>query len=331
VVWLVFLVAALAVVLAATMLARNADVIADRTGLGHIWIGVFLLAAATSLPELVTGVAAVRIGAIDLAGGNIFGSNMANMALLGLLGLVYARRRVIQREAPGIALTASVAIIMTGIASLFIVARLQVDLRWLSIGSLAVVTVAVSSAFLMRGHRETTVRPDATPMATVARMEQPSLAIAAGWFTAAALVVVAAGVFLVGSAEEIAEITGVSDTFFGVLALALATSLPELSTSAAAVRMGAMDLAVSNLYGSNMANMTILVFLDVVYVEGPLLESINVSNAVAGVVAMLLMTVGLMEMILRTERRRLPFDPAAAMILVGYVLGLLLVWSMPAS
>jgi cation:H+ antiporter len=331
VVWLVFLVAALAVVLAATMLARNADVIADRTGLGQVWIGVFLLAAATSLPELVTGVAAVRMGSIDLAGGNIFGSNMANMALLGLLGLVYARRRVIQREAPGIALTASVAIIMTGIASLFIVARLQVDLRWLSIGSLALVTVAVSSAFLMRRHRETTARPDATPMATVARMEEPSLAIAAGWFTAAALVVVAAGVFLVDSAEEIAEIMGVSDTFFGVLALALATSLPELSTSAAAVRMGAMDLAVSNLYGSNMANMTILAFLDVVYVEGPLLESINVSNAVAGVVAMLLMTVGLMEMILRTERRRLPFDPAAGMILAGYVLGLLLVWSMPAS
>jgi cation:H+ antiporter len=304
VVWLVFLVTALAVVLAATVLARNADVIADRTGLGHIWIGVFLLAAATSLPELVTGVAAVRIGAIDLAGGNIFGSNMANMALLGLLGLVYARRRVIQREALGIALTASVAIIMTGIASLFIIARLEVDLRWLSIGSLALVTVAVSSAFLMRRQREreAAAHPDVTPMAAVPRAEEPSLAVAAGWFTAAALVVVAAGIFLVDSAEEIAEITGVSDTFFGVLALALATSLPELSTC-----------------------------LDVVYVEGPLLESINVSNAVAGVVAMLLMTVGVMEMILRTERRRLPFDPAAAMILAGYVLGLLLVWSMPPS
>jgi cation:H+ antiporter len=240
---------------------------------------------------------------------------------------VYARRRVIQREALGIALTASTAIVMTGLASLFIVARLEVNLGWLSIGSLALVAVLLTNVFLMRGHRETTPHPDATPLATVARAEEPPLAIAAGWFAAAALVILASGPFLVSSAEEIAELTGVSNTFFGVLALALATSLPELATSTAAVRMGALDLAVGNLFGSNIANMTILAWLDVVHVEGPLLESIDVSNGVAGMVAVLLMTVGLMEMILRTERRRLPFDPAAAVILTGYVLGLLMIWS----
>ena len=326
-VWLVFLVTALAIVLAGTVLARNADVIADRTGLGQVWVGAFLLAAVTSLPELVTDTAAVLRGVPELGTGDLFGSNMANMAILGLLGLMYARRRVMQREALGIALTASTAIVMTALASLFIVARLEVDLGWLSIGSLALVAVLLTNAFLMRGHRETTAHPDVTPLATVARAEEPSLGVAAGWFAAAALVILAAGPFLVSSAEEIAELTGVSNTFFGVLALGLATSLPELATSTAAVRIGAMDLAVGNLFGSNVANMTILAWLDVVHVEGPLLESIDVSNGVAGMVAVLLMTVGLMEMILRTERRRLPFDPAAGVILTGYVLGLLVVWS----
>ena len=330
-VWFVFLVTALAIVLAGTVLARNADVIADRTGIGHVWIGTFLLAAVTSLPELVTDTTAVLRGVPELGTGDLFGSNMANMAILGLLGLVYARRRVIQREALGIALTASIAILMTGIASLFIVARLEVDLRWLSIGSLALVAVLLGNAFLIQRLRDTTAHPDVTPLATVARAEEPSLAVAAGWFAAAALVILASGPFLVSSAEEIAELTGVSNTFFGVLALALATSLPELATSTAAVRMGAMDLAVGNLFGSNVANMAILAWLDVVHVEGPLLESIDVSNGVAGMVAILLMTVGLMEMILRTERRRLPFDPAAAVILIGYVLGLLLVWSAGSS
>ena len=326
-VWLIFLVTALAIVLASTMLVRNADVIADRTGLGHVWIGAFLLAAVTSLPELVTGSAAVLRGTPELGTGSLFGSNMANMAILGLLGLVYARHRVMQHEVPGMALTAIMAIVMTGLACLFIVARLEIGVGWLSIGSLALVAVLLTNAFLMQGHRETTAHPDATPL-TVARAEEPSLGIASVWFAAAALVVLAAGPFLVISAEEIAEITGVSDTFFGVVALAVATSLPELATTAAAVRMGAMGLAVGNLFGSNVANMAILAWLDVIHVEGPLLESIDMSNAVAGMVAILMMTVGLMEMILRTERRRLPFDPAAVVILIGYALGLLLVWSM---
>ena len=110
----------------------------------------------------------------------------------------------------------------------------------------------------------------------------------------------------------------------------LVTSLPELATSYAAVRMGALDLAVGNLYGSNAINMMILVWLDALYTKAPLLETISISNAVAGLVAMLLMMVGLTDMVLRAERRRFPVDPAATLILVGYLLGLLLVWSVSA-
>lgn len=325
-VWVIFLVAALAIVLASTALVRDADVIADRTGLGHVWIGALLLAAVTSLPELVTGSAAVLRDAPELGTGSLFGSNMANMAILGLLGLAYARHRVIQQEAPGMALTAIMAIVVTGLASLFIALRLEIDVGWLSIGTLALVAALLAYALLIRGHQETTARPDATPVTTVARAEGPSLGIAAGRFTAAALVVLAVGPFLVSSAEEIAELMGVSETFFGVLGLAAATSLPELATAAAALRIGATNLAVGNLYGSNVANMAILAWLDVIHTEGPLLESIDLSNSVAGMVAILLMTVGLVEMTKRSKRSRLPFDPAAAVILIGYVLGLLLVW-----
>jgi cation:H+ antiporter len=112
-----------------------------------------------------------------------------------------------------------------------------------------------------------------------------------------------------------------------VLGLALATSLPELATSVAAVRMGALDLAVGNLYGSNAINMSLLVWLDALYVDAPLLETVDVSNAAAGLIAILLMMFGLMTMVLRAERRRFPVDPTAALILAGYALGALLVWS----
>jgi len=86
---LVSLASGAAAVLAGTALARLADRSADATGLGRIWIGSILLATATSLPELVTDVAAVRLEAVDLAVGDLFGSSMAkSIRALGAGGRV---------------------------------------------------------------------------------------------------------------------------------------------------------------------------------------------------------------------------------------------------
>jgi cation:H+ antiporter len=103
--------------------------------------------------------------------------------------------------------------------------------------------------------------------------------------------------------------------------------MPELSASFAAVRLGALDMAVGNLYGSNAVNMTMLVWLDAIYIYAPLLDTAHVSNAAAALVAMLLMMVGLTSMVLRAERRRFPLDPTALVILGGYLAGLLMIWS----
>lgn len=328
-VWLIFLLAAGAIFVAGTALARNGATIAERTGLGHVWVGALLVAGATSLPEIATGSAAVLRDAPDLAAGGLFGSNMANMALLAVIALVYSRARVIQREALGIALTASVAIALTTIAVLFVVARLEHSIAGaFGFGTVVLFVAAVGGLLLLSQYRETADEP---ATATVEEPGQlPSLPRAGVAFAAAAGVILVAAPVLVWTAEEIAQITGLAETFVGVLGLAIATSLPELATSAAAVRMGALDLAVANLYGSNVMNMSILVWLDVLYTKAPLLETIDVSNAVAGLVAVLLMMVGLTDIVMRAERRPFRVDPVAALILVSYLLGVLLVWSVSA-
>jgi cation:H+ antiporter len=150
---------------------------------------------------------------------------------------------------------------------------------------------------------------------------------AVAMFCGAAAVILVAAPVLVWAAEEISEITGLAESFVGVLMLAIATSLPELAASSAAVRMGSVDLAVATLYGSNAMNMGLLVWLDVIYTKAPLLESADISIAMAGLVAVLLMMIGLASMVLRAERRSFPFDPAAVLILIGYALGLMLTWS----
>src|SRR3990172_12419645 len=91
---LAFLLSGAVVVVAGSVLARMADAISEHTGLGRLWVGAVLLAAATSLPELATDVAAVRIGAPDLAVGDLFGSSLANMLILALIDLLLPRRRL---------------------------------------------------------------------------------------------------------------------------------------------------------------------------------------------------------------------------------------------
>src|SRR5690606_41429987 len=89
---------AVAVVLAGVALARSSDVIAARTELGRVWVGSIFLAMATSLPELVTDISAVRLGAADLAAGDLFGSGMANMLILAAIALRRSGERRVGRE-----------------------------------------------------------------------------------------------------------------------------------------------------------------------------------------------------------------------------------------
>src|SRR5690606_13017661 len=93
-----------------------------------------------------------------------------------------------------------------------------------------------------------------------------------------ALIVIGAAVFLPYFGEHIAAHTGLSNSFFGTLFIAAATSLPELVVSLAALRMGALDMAVGNLLGSNVFNMFILGLDDMFYREGSFFKAISPSH-----------------------------------------------------
>ena len=124
---LLFLASAAAVVGAGPVLSRAGDVIAERTGIGRVWVGSILLAGATSLPELATDVSAVRLGAADLAAGDLFGSSMANMLSLALIELSAPRRQVFRTVTLDHALAACLALVLTASALVLVVLR-YVDL-----------------------------------------------------------------------------------------------------------------------------------------------------------------------------------------------------------
>jgi cation:H+ antiporter len=144
---------ALLVVVAATYLPHLADQIAVATGLGRTFVGTIFVALATSLPELVVSIAAVRIDATDLMFGNLLGSNLFNMAILGLDDLLYVKGPILAQASPAHAVTANAAMAMTAIAVIgltYRVSKKRLLFAWDSWAILAVYVFAISVVYVMR-------------------------------------------------------------------------------------------------------------------------------------------------------------------------------------
>ncbi len=327
-----FAVSGVFVVGAGTLLARAGDEIATRTGLGGLLVGMLLLAGATSLPELATDISAALANAPDLAVGDLFGSSMANMAILAIIDIAH-RGRVWPGVGIGHARLAAIAVGLTSFAVLAILSPSGVAIGWVGIETILIVVAYVAAATWMhrsRGEGVRTARPTGEIVAPTGwgrdAEARHSLRYEVGRFAVAALIILIAAPLLAVSGKGIADQTGVGQTFVGALLLAVATSLPELVASIAAVRIGAYDLAVGNLFGSNAFNMTVLFAADVAYVPGPILAAVDPAQVVAGVGAILLMAIALAAVVhgIRTRIRRL--EPDAILVLVTYVFLLGALW-----
>jgi len=292
----------------ASRLARAADVIADTTGLGRAWIGVILLAGSTSLPEITTDVNAALLGVPDIGVGDLMGSTLANMLILALLDLVYARKRILQTVAVNHAVVGLLAIALTMVAGIAVSSG-----GFGRLGPVGIETVLIAVVYLlgMRVFYRLTrlsaqgLIPD-EPGAAVAHAgedNRASLQRAVGTFALAAFALIAIAPLLVISAEAVSVETGLSETFVGTLLVGLTTSFPEIAATVAAVRLGAVDLAVGNIFGSNAFNMCVLLFMDLSYTRGPLLAEVSGAHVMSAQLAVLCMSLGVLGIMNRLEQR----------------------------
>ncbi len=333
---LVFIVSGIAVAFAGAALARHADAIAETTKLGRVWIGAVLLAGATSLPEVTTDIFAVRLGATDLAVGDLFGSSMANMLILAVVDLLPPRRHMFRLVTLDHALAACLALSLNALAAVFVLVRPTTSFAWVGPGSLLLFLGYVAGTRAVKRHAlrdHVTTPPTADPTVPAAETRPTgegrrpaSLRQAVLGFALAAVVVFATAPAFAWSARGIAAITGLGNTFVGTWLVGLATSLPELATSVAAVRMGAFDLAVGNLFGSNAFNMAIFLPLDLAQ-PGSLFAALDPSHAVSGLFAVVLMSLGLAAIVYRAKHRFAMLEPDALLMLVAYAVALWLLYS----
>lgn len=325
---LAFLAGAVVVAAAGTFLTRSADTIADATGLGRAWVGSVLLAMATSLPELTTDIAAVRMNAPNLAAGDLFGANLANMLILALLDQMHRKGSVLRGAAIENALIACLAIITTTLGALFVLSHSAFTVWRISPESILLLLVFLGGSravYRNGGSREPREKPANEPVRSKkerAQLWQP-LAI----FGGATVAILAAAPALAWSAKHLAEMSGLGNTFVGTWLLGLTTTLPEFVTSFAAVRLGAFDLAVGNLFGSNSFNMVIFVVLDLAYPEGSIFAHLSPVNAVSGLLAVVLMSLGLASILYRAERRFIMIEPDSALMILAYLFSIFVIYT----
>ncbi|MFZ3012673.1 MAG: hypothetical protein WA045_03105 [Nitrospira sp.] len=333
--WLFFVISAGAIVFAGTKLSRYGDQIAELSGLGRLWIGVVLMAAATSLPEVFTTMSAGWIDAPDLAAGNLFGAGMSNMLTLGLIDLLYRQKRVWQQAALGHTLTATLAMVLTALAAFFVLLRVEVVHFGVGFESVILLILYVLGMRLVFRQEDMARRQLEHKAVVEGLAEEPgsdgsrrdALRYAVRGFSIGALVLLVAAPVLAWSAERIAEESGMTATFIGTSLVAITTSLPELVVSISAVRLGAFDLAVGNLFGSNAFNMAAFFFADLAYRGGGLLSTVSSTHALTALWAIIMMNIGLMGIIYRAERRFRLIEPDSLLMIVVYVLGLWLLFN----
>ncbi len=323
-IWFALALSAFGIVVTGWLLVRSAAVISEETPLGRVWVGSILLAGATSLPELMTNLHAGWQEAPDFVVGNVLGSNLCNMALLGIVDLSRWTGTVLGRVSTHHIFTAALASLLTASVGAFLLLRLPFSIAGIGVDSLALLTGFVIGSYLL--HKLEQGENENRDNQATAEGRPHRLLKALSVFFIAAVVLFVSTLQFVSSAREAARLTGLGETFVGTTLLAITTSLPELASSLIAVRMGHYELAVGNMFGSNAFNMTLLFFGDLAYRKGSVLAHASSDHLLTAFFSVALMMVGIMGISFRGERTRWWQRMDGALLLCLYLLAVFLLW-----
>ena len=302
-IWLQLGGCALIITVAGPFLVHYAERISGATGLSQSWVGLFLLATATSLPELVTGISSVTVAnAPNIAVGDALGSCVYNLLFLVLLDALTRDKSVYDQIDQRHILTAGFGVVMLALVGmLMLVARGTLDLRiaHVSVYSPLLIIlyfVAMRSAFFY--DRKLLVLSGVPPSPLTAPLRG-----AIRGYVIAALVVVAVGIWLPFVGRQLAEIMSWETSFVGTLFIAGTTSLPELVVVLTAMRLGRIDMAIAGLLGSNLFDILVIALDDIAYTDGAIFAAVSPVHAVSALAAVMMSGIFTVALLYRPGNR----------------------------
>ena len=325
---------ALVICVSGARLANLADTLADRTGMGEIIAGALFVGASTSLPGIITSITTAAQNYPGLAIGNALGGLTAQTTFLALADLAYRKANLEHAAASVTGLTQGT--LLVSLLTIPLLAMSTPEITFWGVHP-ASVLLFVCYGFGLRLLADVQGEPMWAPVRTRHTQDEEAQAAATGgderatgtlWWSFLAYAAITAGAgYVVGeAASALVELTGLSQSAVGTIFAALANSLPELVTAIAAVRIGALNLAVGDVIGGNSFEVLFLAAADFFYRPGSIYHQFDADNVFTAVLAILMTGVLLLGM-LRRERHGIAgigFESALVLVLYALSVGLLL-------
>lgn len=333
-IWIELLICGALITWAGTLLSKYGDVIADKTGWGRAWIGAILIAGVTSLPELASGVSAVAwLNAPNLAAGAVLGSCLFNLALIAMIDLAYQPGRVLAKAQDVHILSGGLGVLMLGMVAMGVL--IGPALNGFGGVGVSVLSIALVLLYAVGGKMIAGLEKERMGEVLEVGAEQgnyDSIPARKAYiiFILSAISVIALGIWLASIGDRLSTTTGLSRSFVGNLFLALTTSLPEIAASLAAIRLGAIDLAIGNVLGSNLFNIALFFAFDLADGKANFWASLTTANAFAAVMTIMMTGVVIISLMYRASPKtpyRFSWDGVAlAAMYIGsmavlYILG----------
>jgi len=325
----IFAVLAAAIWIAGTQLSQLADAISERTRVGRALMGLLFLAGITELPEVVTTVTASLKGDAALALNNMFGGIAMQTAVLAVADAVvlHASLTSLPRKPTSILEGVLLIFLLTSILAIISLGERPL-IGGVGLGVVLLAGFYIVSILILRRYEKQEIwipahspggdRGEAHGRHRGAFGGLPLRTLALYSFAAAAVILIC-GVLLVESALTIAVQSGLGSSFIGVTLLASSTSLPELSTTVAAVRLGAYTMAISNIFGSNLIMVVVILPADLFYRQGAILHEVDDIGQLALLSGILVTAIYVIGLLIRKKWQILGVGADSILVLGVYL------------
>lgn len=262
-IYLEYIILALLVVVLSVRLSYYVDCLDKKTNLSGAFIGGVMLAAVTSLPELFTSLTAVlALDQPDLVQGNVLGSNIFNLCVIGGLMLFTSKRYRSASLSKSHSKTLLYGIVMYLLVLFAMLYPNEVGIGFLKVNIVSILILVVYAINVKFMGADTSGESDDT---VYIALSVKQIAIRFILYSVGLVIV---SISLTQVTDQIATELNLGATVAGAIFLGVATSLPELSASVNLIRIGNFNASFGNIVGSNLFNFIILCFADVLYVKG---------------------------------------------------------------
>jgi cation:H+ antiporter len=324
---LLFIAATLVIVFAGTALTRHADKLADKTGLGEALVGAVFLGGVTSISGIITSVVAAVNNHPQLAISNAIGGIAIQTVFLSIADISYSRANLEHASASlanlmqGVLLMGLLTLVIFGMASpeitLFKIHPLSFVIILVYLGGIKLISVAKEKPLWGPKQTFSTVRD----IPEKDNIRDTKLGRLISKFILLSILVGLAGFAIAKSGIAISTKTGLSESIVGTLFTSVATSLPELIVSLAAVRQGALTLAVGNIIGGNSFDVLFIAFSDIAYRKGSILHNISNQQSFMVALTMFMVSILIMGLLYRQRKGIANIGLESALIIALYILG----------